>query len=165
MDVSVLPSHMRPLQWLLGKWEAKNGEGLSSTGEPFKYTEKVEFSNIGQPVINYTATSFDAGNGTLMHMESGFIRCHPESRKIAFTTAHKFGAAMVEEGYINEDGNEIILESLQISTMSFAEVPTVMQTKRVYRKKNDEMEYIFSMATAKAPEIQAHLHVIYKRCD
>ncbi|CAG0890556.1 unnamed protein product [Darwinula stevensoni] len=154
--------HMRPLQWLLGKWESQTGEGFFSTIEPFKYNENVEFSNIGQPVINYSATSYHAGNGSPMHVESGFIRCHPDSGKIAFMTAHNFGVAMIEEGFMNEDGDEMVLESFQTSRMSFSKVPTVTQemcgkTTDKYVEYEGTLVFIDLMLQKK----EAYRHVLF----
>lgn len=44
-----------PLDWLLGSWECDEpGEGCFPTIKPFRYTETLNFSHVGQPVINFT---------------------------------------------------------------------------------------------------------------
>lgn len=46
---------LKPLSWLLGTWESDEpGEGTFPTIKPFRYTEKLYFSHVGQPVINFT---------------------------------------------------------------------------------------------------------------
>ncbi|CAB1317781.1 unnamed protein product [Coregonus sp. 'balchen'] len=47
-----------PLDWLLGVWESDEpGEGSFSSIPPFRYTETLHFSHVGQPIINFI-TSF-----------------------------------------------------------------------------------------------------------
>lgn len=44
-----------PLDWLLGSWESDEpGEGCFPSIKPFRYTETLNFSHVGQPVINFT---------------------------------------------------------------------------------------------------------------
>lgn len=43
-----------PLEWLLGTWESDEpGEGCFPTIKPFRYIEKLHFSHVGQPIINF----------------------------------------------------------------------------------------------------------------
>jgi len=45
---------IQPLKWLLGSWESDEpGEGSFPSVKPFHYTEKLHFSHVGQPVINF----------------------------------------------------------------------------------------------------------------
>lgn len=47
-----------PLEWLLGTWESDEpGEGCFPTIKPFRYTETLNFSHVGQPVINFMSVS------------------------------------------------------------------------------------------------------------
>lgn len=44
------------LNWLLRVWESdKPGEGSFSSIPPFRYTETLHLSHVGQPVINFVS--------------------------------------------------------------------------------------------------------------
>ena len=50
------------LDWLLGTWESDEpGEGSFSSIPPFRYNETLQFSQVGQPVINFTWVWFNVG--------------------------------------------------------------------------------------------------------
>lgn len=43
-----------PLDWLLGTWQSDEpGEGSFPSIAPFRYTETLHFSHVGQPVVNF----------------------------------------------------------------------------------------------------------------
>uniref|UniRef100_A0A8C7I0U9 THAP4-like heme-binding domain-containing protein n=1 Tax=Oncorhynchus kisutch TaxID=8019 RepID=A0A8C7I0U9_ONCKI len=53
-------------------WESdKPGEGSFSSIPPFRYTETLHLSHVGQPVINFNKKS--------MHRECGFLRMQQSS--------------------------------------------------------------------------------------
>uniref|UniRef100_A0A0E9WLA9 THAP4-like heme-binding domain-containing protein n=1 Tax=Anguilla anguilla TaxID=7936 RepID=A0A0E9WLA9_ANGAN len=47
------------LDWLLGSWESDEpGEGSFPTVPPFRYSETLHFTHVGQPVINFMFNAF-----------------------------------------------------------------------------------------------------------
>ena len=43
---------IKPLSWLLGKWTGQ-GKGIYPTIEDFDYLEELEFSTVGQPMLQF----------------------------------------------------------------------------------------------------------------
>lgn len=82
---------VKPIAWLVGKWVAESGKGHYPTIQPFTYCEEIDFTSVGQPLINYTARSWHPEKKNPMHLESGFLRIKPGTNQLAFMVAHNFG--------------------------------------------------------------------------
>lgn len=125
------PMHeaLRPLAWLEGAWRTENtGEGKFPTITSFNFCEEINFSSIGQPMLNYTGQSWHPEKKTPMHREVGFLKIIPGTNKVSLVLAHNFGLATIEEGQVNE--NEIKLKSTSIARVSEGcKDPAVLQVK------------------------------------
>lgn len=86
---------VKPISWLLGKWISDNGNGSYPTIQPFSYNEEIEFTTIGQPMLNYVATTWHSEKKTPMHLERGFLRIKPGTNQLAFMIAHNFGKLLL----------------------------------------------------------------------
>ncbi|XP_028328116.1 peroxynitrite isomerase THAP4 [Gouania willdenowi] len=151
-----------PLDWLLGTWESDEpGEGCFPTILPFRYNETLNFSHVGQPVINFMFSAFHAETKKPLHRETGFIRMEPGTNRVAFIIAQNSGLVEIEEGELT--GHQLNLQTHAIGRVSFAKKPHVQQICRVFQLRPDgRLEQTVSMATDNQPLIQ-HLHITYHR--
>ncbi|KAL3988486.1 N-acetylglucosamine-6-phosphate deacetylase [Sarotherodon galilaeus] len=151
-----------PLEWLLGTWECDEpGEGSFPTIKPFRYTETLHFSHVGQPVINFMFNAFHAESKKPMHRECGFVRMQPGTNRVAFIIAQNSGLVEIEEGELT--GQQLSLQSQQLARTSFAKEPYVKQICRVFQLRPDgKLEQTVSMATDNQPLIQ-HLRITYRQ--
>lgn len=151
-----------PLDWLLGTWESDEpGEGCFPTIKPFRYTEILHFSHVGQPVINFMFNAFQAETKKPLHRECGFIRMQPGTNKVAFMIAQNSGLVEIEEGELID--KQLNLQTSSLARISFAKEPHVQQIQRVFQLRADgKLEQTVSMATDNQPLIQ-HLHITYHR--
>ncbi|XP_068425832.1 peroxynitrite isomerase THAP4 isoform X1 [Clinocottus analis] len=165
-----------PLDWLLGSWESDEpGEGCFTTIKPFRYTESLSFSHVGQPVINFTFNAFHAETKKPMHREVGFIRMQPGTNRVAFMIAQNSGSCVcacvcvcvcvglveIEEGELT--AQQLNLQSRALARLSFAREPLVQKVSRAIRLRPDgRLEQTVSMATDNQPMTQ-HLHIVYRR--
>ena len=135
-----LPVHdaLKPLSWLEGKWTVETpGQGKYPTIESFTYCEKLSFTSIGQPMLNYEAQSWHPIKKNPMHREVGFLRMMPGSEnKVVLLLSHNFGLQTIEEGTIND--KEIKLESISITRMSEGtKEPSVAKVKNNNNNNNN----------------------------
>jgi len=79
------------ISWLIGRWVSESGSGQFPTIDSFKYCEQIEFRSLGQPLLQYEATSWNPETKNVMHMESGFLCVKPGSKEVSFILAHNFG--------------------------------------------------------------------------
>ncbi|KAK9732432.1 THAP4-like, heme-binding beta-barrel domain [Popillia japonica] len=78
METGSLHGSLKPLSFLIGKWSSISGKGSYPTIQPFNFDTELEFSFIGQPMLNYKWSSWHPIRRTPMHQESGFLRIKPE---------------------------------------------------------------------------------------
>ncbi|KAM3603793.1 uncharacterized protein V6R79_002135 [Siganus canaliculatus] len=151
-----------PLDWLLGTWESDEpGEGCFPTIKPFRYTETLNFSHVGQPVINFMFNAFHAETKKPLHRECGFIRMQPGTNRVAFIIAQNSGLVEIEEGELTDQ--QLNLQSQNVARISFAREPHVQQISRVIQLRPDgKLEQTVSMATDNQALMQ-HLHITYHR--
>uniref|UniRef100_A0A1B6L8V4 THAP4-like heme-binding domain-containing protein n=1 Tax=Graphocephala atropunctata TaxID=36148 RepID=A0A1B6L8V4_9HEMI len=156
-----LPIHeaLKPLSWLVGRWVG-NGVGEYPTITSFKYCEELEFTSLGQPLLNYVSRTWHAEKKNPMHCESGFLRIKPGTRDVAFMVSHNFGLSEVEEGQV--EGCKLVTTSKDIKRMSFAKNPGVTQIHREYILQGDVLYLTLSMATTNTP-LTKHLSVTYTK--
>uniref|UniRef100_A0A8B9JM85 THAP domain containing 4 n=1 Tax=Astyanax mexicanus TaxID=7994 RepID=A0A8B9JM85_ASTMX len=183
LNVAVLP-----LEWLLGTWESDEpGEGSFPSIAPFRYTETLHFSHVGQPVINFMFNAFHAESRKPLHRECGFIRIQPGTNNLAFIIAQNSGLVEIEEGELI--GQQVILQSRALARTSFAKEPHVQQVSmssdmlyfpqlnylfifvmfdqisRLFQLRPDgRLEQTVSMALENQPLTQ-HLHITYRRAS
>uniref|UniRef100_A0A8C9S893 THAP domain containing 4 n=1 Tax=Scleropages formosus TaxID=113540 RepID=A0A8C9S893_SCLFO len=160
-DVPLNPAVL-PLDWLLGSWESDEpGEGSFPTIPPFRYTETLHFSHVGQPAINFTFNAYHSETKKPLHRECGFIRIQPGTNRAAFIIAQNSGLVEIEEGELS--GHQLSLQSQALARMSFAKEPHVQQICRLFQLRADgKLEQTVSMATGDQPLTQ-HLHITYRR--
>ncbi|XP_076001233.1 peroxynitrite isomerase THAP4 [Genypterus blacodes] len=151
---------LQPLDWLLGTWESDEpGQGTFPTINPFRYTEMLHFSHVGQPIINFMFNAFHTETKKPLHRECGFIRMQPGTNKVAFIIAQNSGLVEIEEGELI--GQQLNLQSQAVARISFAKQPHVQQVSRVFKLRPDgKLEQTVSMATDSQPLMQ-HLHITY----
>jgi len=152
---------VKPILWILGTWEAVEGKGTYPTITPFTYGERVVFSSLGQPILNYSSHSWHPTKMSAMHLESGFLRIKPGTQHLAFMVSHNFGLTTLEEGEVSD--TTISLSSKQISRMSFAKDPEVTKINRTWSLLDeDTLEQVVFMETRNTPLCE-HLRVLYKK--
>ncbi|XP_036410582.1 THAP domain-containing protein 4 isoform X1 [Megalops cyprinoides] len=153
-----------PLDWLLGTWESDEpGEGSFPTIPPFRYTETLHFTHVGQPVINFMFNAFHAESKKPLHRECGFIRIQPGTNRLAFIIAQNSGLVEIEEGELT--AQQLTLQSHALARTSFAREPHVQQISRVFQLRADgRLEQTVCMATGDQPLTQ-HLHITYRRAS
>lgn len=87
---------MKPISYLVGRWKAESGQGIYPSIPPFHYAEEIEFASFGQPLLTYQSFTWQPEKMMPMHMESGFLRINPGTKKLAFLVAHNFGKLYID---------------------------------------------------------------------
>lgn len=151
---------IKPISWLLGKWVSDNGNGSYPTIQPFSYNEEIEFTTVGQPMLNYIARTWHPEKKTPMHSESGFLRIKPGTNHLAFMVAHNFGLNTIEEGEVTD--KKVNLRTNSIIRMSFAKEPHVTKIERSFKLNCDTLEQTVFMETTQTSLTQ-HLFATYKK--
>ncbi|MBN3325584.1 THAP4 protein, partial [Atractosteus spatula] len=153
---------VQPLAWLLGTWQSDEpGEGSYPSIQPFRYTETLHISHVGQPVLNFMFSAFHAETKKPLHRECGFIRLQAGTQRVALIVAQNSGLVEIEEGELTDQ--QLTLQSKALARISFAKEPYVQQISRVFQLKEDgRLEQTVSMATGSQP-LSQHLHITYRR--
>ncbi|KAL0852873.1 hypothetical protein ABMA27_012666 [Loxostege sticticalis] len=156
---------LKPVSWLAGRWTTKEGKGIYPNINDFQYHEELEFSCIGQPMFNYMSKSSNPETQAPMHQERGFLRIKPGTNELAFMVGHNFGLTSLEEGKFDPDKKEIVLETVNVTRMSFAKPPHVKKFKRIIRLVDeDTLEITLHMETDATP-LTEHLKAVYKKIE
>jgi len=167
--MKILPLHelLGVLAWLEGTWITdETAVGTYPTIKPFNYYDEINITSTGQPMFNYIAQSWHPESGTPMHRETGFLQILPGTKKIALSLIDNIGLFTVEQGDQPNDGNTTIdLKSTNILTTdaSVPSFPTLTETRRVFTRDGDNLEFVFYMATSKTPELTEHLRAKYRK--
>ncbi|XP_023945123.2 peroxynitrite isomerase THAP4-like [Bicyclus anynana] len=156
---------LEPISWLAGRWVTKDGRGHFPNIANFQYHEEVEFTCVGQPMLNYTSTSKHPEKGTPMHQERGFLRIKPGTNDLAFLVSHNFGLNSHEEGHCDPEKKEIKLKTVNIARMSFAKPPVVKNVVREIRLVSpNKLEVVLYMETDSTP-LSEHLKAVYDKIE
>lgn len=100
-----------------------------------------------------------------MHQERGFLRIKPGTNELAFMVGHNFGLTSLEEGKFDPEKKEIVLETVNVTRMSFAKPPHVKKFKRIIRLVDeDTLEITLHMETDATP-LTEHLKAVYKKIE
>ncbi|KAK5647515.1 hypothetical protein RI129_002407 [Pyrocoelia pectoralis] len=153
---------IEPLDWLIGKWKSITAKGFYPTIQPFNYCEEMEFQYIGQPILNYSAVTWNSLDGLPMHLERGFLRINPGTCNIAFMVSHNRGLVSLEEGTL--DLNQLNLRSKFIASMPFVRQPPAMEISRSYTfcPNTKKMKFTMCLGTTNTP-LTEHLNVEYQK--
>lgn len=157
-----MPEAIKSLSWLLGTWRCQEqAQGAYPTIQDFKYGDEIVFSNVGQPMLNYTSVTWHPEFKFPMHQESGFLRMKLGTDQVSLILSHNFGIASVEEGQVLD--KSLVLKSKEISRMSFAKEPAVTEIHRTIKLVDENtLHQVVLMATTKTPLTQ-HLEATYKK--
>ncbi|KAI8427019.1 hypothetical protein MSG28_014664 [Choristoneura fumiferana] len=128
-----IPEALKPISWLAGRWTTQEGQGKYPNIPEFQYHEVLDFTCIGQPMFNFSSTSTHPVKQTPMHQERGFLRIKPGTNNLAFVISQNIGLTSLEEGSVNPEKQEIVLDTVNVSRMSFAKKPFVKRLKRVLK--------------------------------
>lgn len=158
-----MPEAIKSLSWLLGTWRCQEiAQGSFPTIKDFKYGEEIVFSNVGQPMLNYSSVTWHPEFKFPMHQESGFLRMKPGTDEVSLILSHNFGMTSVEEGKVAEE-NALVLKSKDIARMSFAKEPAVIEIQRTINLIDENtLHQVVFMATTKTP-LTKHLEATYKK--
>lgn len=111
------------LAFLLGTWVG-DGSGQYPTIAPFDYHETLTFSHAGKPALGYRQETTLAADGTLSHLEAGFLRPVGENG-IELVLAHPSGLAEVSEGRV--EGTSLRLVSTAVTKTTTAKDVTKIE--------------------------------------
>ncbi|XP_028038452.1 THAP domain-containing protein 4-like [Bombyx mandarina] len=161
--MSKIHEALAPISWLEGRWSTTDGRGYYPNIPDFTYHEDLEFLCIGQPMYNFLSTSRHPEKQTPMHQERGFLRIKPGTNELSFVVSHNFGLTSLEEGLCETETHQVILETVNLSRISFAKPPFVKKIKRVFKLlSDDQLEATLYMETDTTP-MSEHLKAVYKK--
>ncbi|VDP47083.1 unnamed protein product [Heligmosomoides polygyrus] len=130
-DLRRLPSQLKPLAFLVGKWRSDHGgKAVFATIPTFTYGEEVDISipdsrSRPLPALNFTSRAWSVNNpDEELHSESGYISVDPRTGTAALTTTMNNGFVTAEEGLIK--GTKIKFRLIDVGRMSFShDLPVV----------------------------------------
>jgi THAP domain-containing protein 4 len=114
-------------------------------------------------MFNFCSKSMNPETKAPMHQERGFLRIKPGTNELAFVVSHNFGLTSLEEGQYDPEKKEIVLETVNVSRISFSKPPHVKKFKRIIRSLGDDsLEITLFMETEGTP-LSEHLKAVYNR--
>nr|XP_037875745.1 uncharacterized protein LOC119630424 isoform X1 [Bombyx mori]XP_037875746.1 uncharacterized protein LOC119630424 isoform X2 [Bombyx mori] len=94
--------------------------------------------------------------------EKGFLRIKPGTTELTFVVSHNFRLTSLEEGLCDTE-TQVILETINLSKISFAKPPFVKRIKRVFKLlSDDQLEATLYIETDTTP-MSEHLKAAYKK--
>lgn len=116
-------------------------------------------------MFNFISTSRHPEKNTPMHQERGFLRIKPGTNDLAFVVSHNFGLTSLEEGQCDVETKSLVLETVNLTRISFAKPPFVKKIKRVIKLlAPDTLEIVLFMETDNTP-LTEHLKAVYKKVE
>nr|XP_054771536.1 peroxynitrite isomerase THAP4-like [Lytechinus pictus] len=150
------------LSWLLGTWESETAKGFFPTIKPFEYKETLEFTHVGQPILNFRSRAFSIPENEPKHAENGFLRINIEKNLVSFMVAMNIGIVEISEGRLVD--TELQLESIGLHHISNTNLPITTKVARTFNLIDEAtLEQNVSMATVSTPTLTPHLSVRYKK--
>lgn len=114
---------------LLGQWSGP-GHGSYPSIEDFDYIDTLCFGHTGKPFLTYAQRSVHAGDGSALHVETGYL-CPAGPGRVELVVSQPTGIVEVDEGTLDTVGAalEIRLVSRVVGVTSSAkEVSEVERT-------------------------------------
>lgn len=162
MNIGKIHEKLKPLCWIIGEWKSVTAVANYPTMKcPINFKEKLSFTSVGQPLLNYRSVTWNAENGSPMQFESGFLVIDDDESSIALITAQNVGVATVEEGVVNN--NTIITNSSCIGHMKFV-IQKIVTIQRCYKlKENGQLDYCIMLETPQTP-LTRYVAASYEKC-
>ena len=150
---------------LVGTWAGVGRRVDPSTGEQFRYVERLSFAHDGRPFLVYESRTWRVDDqrrdaqqvvGAPLHRELGFWRPGAGADDVEATLATECGLSL---SYIGTSGDLYWqLESTQVTATPTA--TAVAQDRRSYGISDDRLVYVYETAleaTAMAPSANGEL--------
>lgn len=152
------------LKKLIGTWE---GEGICQYPPNVPVTPYLEQLTIRQAakptVFEYRSSTQHATTGNTLHVETGFIRCPPNTNLVEMVVSHPFGLAEISEGSVKNGSMELdTSDGKGIIRVSTTKGNRTTQLVRRYKLVDDCLEFSMDMAT-NVHDLQNHLVSRLKR--
>nr|XP_023023332.1 THAP domain-containing protein 4-like [Leptinotarsa decemlineata] len=151
---------VKPLQWLMGTWKSISAKVMYPTMKTVDFEEKLCFLSAGQPLLNYSSTTWNPKDKAPMHLEYGYLRIDEEGCLVALLTAMNFGISTVEEGTLQE--KSLTTNSKSIAHTKFAKMPVVALQRCYCLNDKCQLSYILKMQTERTP-LSTHLECLYEK--
>lgn len=150
---------VKPLKWLIGKWNSVKAVVSYPTMCPMNYGETLCFSWGGQPLLCYSSSTFHLKDKSPIHLEKGFVRIDA-NRNVTLLTAQNFGITTIEEGKCGEEF--LFVKSKLIGNTKFIKADVCALT-RCY-KINEKGQLVFSLKMQTRDVVLTdHLYAVYER--
>ncbi|KAJ8934481.1 hypothetical protein NQ314_013356 [Rhamnusium bicolor] len=163
MQIGPVHEMVKPLCWIIGTWKSISAViNYPNMKSPLNYCEHLSFVSLGQPLLNYTSLTWNAGDRSPMHLESGFLHIDQDGCSVAFLVAQKFGAATVEEGLVRN--KFLILSTSCIGHMKFVKKEVVSLLRHYSLNDKGQLQYHTMMQTIDAP-LTDHMNALYEKCE
>jgi len=160
-DPPPLHDALKPIAWLLGKWNTTTGYMQYPNINPMIYGENVEFYHLGSTFIQFTLNSYNLQTLAPMHSETGYLRVNAPPSRVAYMSSHNAGIAELAEGFVT--GEELVLYTISLNQMSNSRPPAVLMMKRLWHTvEGGRLEQVVDMATVNTP-LSEHLRATYDR--
>ena len=171
----------RVMKALEGVWRGQGRMHFPPHISPLHYTEELTIRAMAKPnTWEIRSATKNQANDKPMHIEVGFIRCHPvdeNSGKIEICVVHPFGVSELSEGEYHDMTIEVrSTEEKGLNRVDTAKSPSTTALRRLYEvkmttdeetsvgKESESKEgnvpsliFHMDMATTSCPEIQNHL--------
>jgi hypothetical protein len=155
---------LAPLADLIGTFEG-DGRGDYPTIDPFRYRERVVFSEHGKPFLTYQQHTWHPDTAAPMHTEVGYLRVPGAAAddptgttRVELVVAQPTGIVEVDEGTL-DDGVLTLATTTLGRTATAKDVRSVRRTLALH---GDLLVYDLWMAYAHVPDTH-HLHAELRR--
>ncbi len=157
-----LPEALRPLAWLVGRWQGAGVLGYP-TIESHHYGQEVVCSHDGRGFLEWQSRSWilDSESGEPVRpaaVELGFWRPTPDGREVELLLAHPTGIVELYYGALQPAKLELRTDGV----MRSPHAKEYNAATRLYGLVNGELLYTMSMAAVGQP-LSPHLSATLKR--
>jgi hypothetical protein len=158
------PAHpdIAPLAALLGTWRGE-GEGSYPTIEPFRYSEEIDFTQVGKPFLAYRQATVNLATGLPAHAEAGYWRPVGD-RRVELVMAHPTGVVEIEEGTVEVLAGGVRLQLSSTAVACSGTAKSVQTLQRDLEVVGDTLRYDLAMGAVDQPH-QHHLNATLHRVE